>query len=150
MMALKEIASYMLSICLLKLVQMDVVTREQVNDKWYARCDMDARLEQLGFSAAASIDESGVPVVIFNSKLSMQGLAHVLPHEAIHLAQICSGIYEPCTGYALWKGEKYPNLAADDPNYFSVEHQPWEAQAHELESVVRESLLSQCPPFGNP
>ena len=142
---LREIANHMLGVCLSKLVQIGLVSREQVNGRWHSRCDLDSRLEQLGFAAAASIDDNGNPVVIFSSKLNIQGLAHTLPHEAIHLAQICSGMYEPCSGYTVWSGEKYSNLAADDPNYFSPEHQPWEAQAHELEPVVREALLTQFP-----
>lgn len=145
---LRKIANCMLGICLSKLVQMKVVSREQVDGRWYSRCNMDSRLEGLGVAAAASIDDSGCPVVIFSSRLNIQGLAYALPHEAIHLAQICSGMSKPCYGYTLWDGKKYPNLAADDPNYFSAEHQPWEAQAYKLESVVREALLAQLSLVG--
>jgi len=138
-------ANHMISVCLSELIKIGLVSLEQVNNRWYLKCNQDSRLEQFGFAAAVSIDENKMPVLFFNSKLTLQGLVYTLPHEAIHLAQICSGMSEPCSGYTVWKGKKYPTLAADDPNYFSLEYQPWEAQAKELEPVVREALLIQFP-----
>lgn len=142
---IKEIVDTFISISLGKLVETDFVSRDLIDRNWYSRFDMNHRLEADEFFAAASIDEANRPVVVFNAESNIKALAWVIPHEAIHLAQICKKDLEPCNGYSLWKGKKFPNLTATDPNYFSPEHQPWEAEAKELEDLVRGALYEKLP-----
>lgn len=139
------VANYMLGLCLSELVQMGFVSMEQVNGRWTSRCDLDELLARQGFAAAVTIDDKGMPLVIIESArcLYIEGLLQTIPHEAVHLAQICSGKYEPYAGYSIWMGVKYPNLLSTDPNYFSADHQPWEAEAKELAPQLERLLRSK-------
>ena len=106
---------------------------------------MNDRLSSLEFLAAASIDNAGRPFVAFNSNYNLKAIAWGIAHEAIHIAQICKGDWEPFEGYSVWKGQKYANLEATDPNYSSIEHQPWEWEAESLEEEVRKAMNERLP-----
>ena len=65
-----------------------------------------------------------IDLLLYLTESSIKALAWAIPHEAIHLAQICKKDLKPYNGYSIWKGKKFPNLTTTDPNYFSPEHQP--------------------------
>jgi hypothetical protein len=141
----KVVVDGFIGISLGMLVESGFVPRDLIDRNWYSRFDMNHRLSSDEFFAAASIDDANRPVVVFNAESNIKALAWAIPHEAIHLAQICKKDLEPCNGYSIWKGQRFPNLSATDPNYFSQEHQPWEAEAKELEDVVRNALYEKLP-----
>ena len=135
-----------LKTCLYYLVDIDFAKESDFVGKIInTRCDMNDRLQSEGFFAAASIDDLGRPVLIFNIEQSMKELACAIAHEAIHIAQICKGDWEPFQGYSDWKGKKYQNLDASDPNYHSAEHQPWEAEVYEHEEKLISYLFENLP-----
>lgn len=136
----------MLEACLYHLVEAGFAAASDFASKQISiRCDMNERLDSLSFFAAASIDDIGRPVLIFNADHSLEALAWVVAHEAVHIAQICKGDWEPFKGYSVWKCRKHNNLAATDPNYFSLSYQPWEAEAKELEEGVRNAIYEKFP-----
>ena len=120
----KDIVDILIGRLLGKLVETDFVPRNLIDRNGYPRFDMNHRLNADEFSATASIDDANRPFVIFNTESSIKALAWAIPHEAIHLAQICKKDLKPYNGYSIWKGKKFPNLTTTDPNYFSPEHQP--------------------------
>jgi len=139
---LKEIVDTFMGVCLQYLVDSGFVTESQIQGNWYSRDGSD-RLAAQSLAAAVSIDNANRPVVLFNTNLPLKAIIYTIPHEAVHLAQICKGDFEPLKGESLWKGEIFENLPAEDPNYFSG--QPWEAEARDLENGVREALFKRCP-----
>ncbi len=141
----KEIVDVFLGISLGMLVETGFVSKDLIDKNWYSRFDMNHRLESDGFFAAASIDDADMPVVVFNTESTLEALAWAIPHEAIHLAQMCKKDLEPSDGFSIWKGKKYPQLKATDPNYSSPNYQPWEAEALELEESVRDALYEKFP-----
>jgi len=143
--ALEELTTYMVGYCLGYLVEIDFISKEKASCFWYTCSDIDKKLEDSGLLAGTSIDRNNRPFIAYRSKISMKDLIKAIPHESIHLAQIRKGDYEPLSGYSIWKGKKYINLNCDDPNYFSAEHQPWEAEAKSLEEKVRQVLLEKIP-----
>lgn len=139
-----------LNTCLGCLVDLGFVSKESFEGKEiYSRYDMSERLASLQFFAAASIDDIGRPVLVFNIEHNIKVLAWAIAHEAVHLAQVCKGEWEPFQGYSVWKGQRYTNLAADDPNYSSPDHQPWEAEAEHMEEKVRELMYERLPVLKN-
>jgi len=140
-----KVVNLIIGICLGYLVETDFVEQEWINGKWYSRYDMNERLQNLQFVAAASIDDIGRPVVVFNMSHNIKAIAWGMAHEAIHLAQICKGDWEPFQGYSVWKGKEYKNLPATDVNYFSIDHQPWEVEAKGLEEKVRQAIYEKLP-----
>lgn len=143
----KQTAEFILGQCLQFLVEDGFVSLEQVNGRWHVKTSVSDKLRGSGFAAGASIDDAGHPYVAINpNKPSLLG--YVLPHEAIHLAQICKGDYEPQIGTSLWRGEIYPNLSATDPNY--IQDQPWELEVSLLEEGVRQRLFAMYPDLETP
>lgn len=144
----RDYVNSILNRCLEYLVDLGFVTNESLQGRAiYSRCDMNERLESLQFLAAASIDDVGHPVLVFNIDHDIRTLAWAIAHESVHLAQICKGEWEPFQGYSVWKGKKYTNLTADDSNYSSPNYQPWEAEAKNMENKVRELMYEQFPSF---
>ncbi len=142
----KGVVDEILKACLCYLVDINFVNENDFAGKIIdTRYNMNDRLKSNNFFAAASIDDLGRPVFIFNIELSMKELACATAHEAIHLAQICKGDWEPFQGYSEWKGKQYKNLDASDPNYHSSEHQPWETEAYKLEEQVKKYLFDKLP-----
>jgi hypothetical protein len=142
---LEKLTMYMVGYCLGYLVEVDFISQEKASCSWYTMCDLDKKLEDSGLLAGTSIDKNNRPFIAYRSKITPRELITAIPHESIHLAQICKGDHEPFSGYSIWKGQKYINLTYDDPNYFSAEHQPWEAEAKTLEEKVRQVLLEKIP-----
>lgn len=139
-----------LKACLQYLIDIGFINPEDFEGRIIdTRCDMNERLSEKGFYAAASIDDIGRPVLIYNIEHRMRDLACAIAHESIHIAQICKGDWEPFQGYSEWKGKKYTNLAASDPNYNSPEHQPWEAEVYKLEEKVIAYLFEKLPNLKN-
>lgn len=146
----KNVIDTILSTCLGCLVDLNYISAQEFEGKGiYSRHDMNDRLASLQFFAAASIDDAGRPVLVFNIEQNIKALAWAIAHEAVHLAQICKGDWEPFQGYSIWKGQKYTTLAADDPNYSSLAHQPWEADAESVEEKVRELMYERLPTLKN-
>ena len=141
----RKLVDTMIGVCLGFLVREGLVRREDIDGKWYSRCDMDHRLDSTGFYGGASIDDIGRPVIVYHSQHTFAVLSHVLPHEAVHLAQICRGSWEPFQGYSIWEGQEFTNLSGDDPEYNSLEKQPWEHEAKQWEGRVRNDLLDKFP-----
>jgi len=139
---LKDIVDTFMGVCLRHLVDKGFVTESQIQGNWYSREASD-RLEKRSFVAAAGIDNGGRPVVLFNRNMPLKAIIYSIPHEAVHLAQICKRDLKPLKGKSLWKGKVFGNLPGDDPNYFSG--QPWEAEAQDLEKEVRAALFEKCP-----
>lgn len=138
---LKEIVDTFMGVCLQFLVDSGFVNESQIQGNWYSR-EASARLAAQSFAAAASIDTAGRPVVLFNTNIPLNAIVYSIPHEAVHLAQICKGDFEPLEGKSRWKGKIFNNLPAEDPNYISG--QPWEAEARNLEEDVRKALFERC------
>lgn len=134
---IEEVVEGLACACLTKLIEIGRVTREQVAGKWYVEIS-DERLLPRRLFAATTIDNNGQTVMYVRSALLPEELVSAIPHEAVHLMQICKGDLIPGYGYQVWKGKRYPSLAADDPNYF--EAQPWEAEARELSLILSEEL----------
>ncbi len=146
----KKAIDTILSTCLGCLVDLGFISAQEFEGKAiYSRCDMNDRLASLQFFAGASIDDIGRPVLVFNIEQNVQALAWAIAHEAVHLAQICKGDWEPFQGYSTWKGQRYDNLPAENPNYSSPEHQPWEAEAEGIEEKVRELMHQRLPALKN-
>lgn len=137
-----EVAKELTGACLGKLVQMGLVTTEQVSGSWRVEFS-DERLVPCQMFSAASIDSKGKPVIYIRTTCTMEQLMYALAHEAVHLAQICSGDLVPDYGRQFWKGTPYPSLPAGDPNYVAA--QPWEAEAAELQPVLLEDLKRRYP-----
>ncbi len=132
-------------ICLQSLIEQDFVSRQQANQNWLIRCDMDERLLNDGFNMGVSLDNADVPVMVFRSNLNVQGLVNIAPHESVHLAQIFNGDYVPGRGISTWKGIEKKNLAYDDPNYLSNQYQPWEYEAEKWAKKVRVDICRKHP-----
>lgn len=146
----KDLVDQIFEACLICLVELKFVSSNDFEDKGiYSRCDMNDKLENLQFFAGSSIDDIGRPVLVFNIDQNIKALAWAIAHEAVHIAQICKGDWEPFQGYSTWKGEKFDNLEADDPNYSSNAHQPWEFEAKEMEGKVWERLCIKLPALVN-
>lgn len=139
---LKDIVDTFMGLCLRYLVDKGFVARSEIQGNWYSREASD-QLEKGSFVAAASIDNAGRPVVLFNTNMPLKAIIYSIPHEAVHLAHICKGDLEPLKGKSLWKEKVFCTLPGDDPNYFSG--QPWEAEAQDLEKEVRTALFEKCP-----
>jgi hypothetical protein len=132
-----ELAQQAVNFCLLKLIDLGLVSLGEVNGKWYIQFDR-ARLEPRGLGAAATLDRDGMPVVYLLPTLSVKDLALAIAHESVHLMQLCKGDLVPMYDYHFWKGAQYPTLRADSPDYF--EAQPWETQARELQPILTQTL----------
>lgn len=145
----KQIVDTMIGVCLGYLVSEGQVQRQDIEGKWYSRCDMDDRLDSAGFHGGASVDDLGRPVIVFHSRQTFETLSHVLPHESVHLTQLCRGDWKPFQGYSLWKGQKFPHLKGDDPDYSSQDKQPWEYEAKQWEQRVRKALVEKFPTLEN-
>jgi len=139
---LKDIVDTFMGLCLRYLVDKGFVARSEIQGNWYSREASD-QLEKGSFVAAASIDNAGRPVVLFNTNMPLKAIIYSIPHEDVHLAHICKGDLEPLKGKSLWKEKVFCTLPGDDPNYFSG--QPWEAEAQDLEKEVRTALFEKCP-----
>jgi len=139
---LKDIVDTFMGLCLRYLVDKGFVAKSEIQGNWYSTEASD-QLEKGSFVAAASIDNAGRPVVLFNTNMPLKAIIYSIPHEAVHLAQICKGDLEPLKGKSLWKEKAFCTLPGDDPNYFSG--QPWEAEAQDLEKEVRTALFEKCP-----
>jgi hypothetical protein len=134
----REIIKALVEACFDYLEEIDFIEKAVI--QWYPRYDMNLRLDSLNFEAAASIDDVGRPTIIFKSRFSLRTV-FAIPHESIHIAQICKGDYVPFKGFSLWRGNQYTNLTADDPNYFI--QQPWEEEARRFEEEVRGYMLNK-------
>ncbi|MDC7690052.1 hypothetical protein [Vogesella indigofera] len=131
--------------CLSRLVDQGFVTANQINQSnWYVLlADDNSRLVSEGFLAGTSLDNNQRPYIVFDTQQSLRDQIWAIPHEAIHLAQICKGDFLPCWGYSLWKGRRFEKLAADHPKYF--EDQPWEKEARALEDPIRKHFYQTYP-----
>jgi hypothetical protein len=130
--------------CLRDLVNDECVSSDQIQQsQWYLRPDDGNNLNAKMFFAAASVDQNGRPYLLINPTSPLKALAWAIPHEAIHIAQICKGDLEPGHGYSTWRGTRFNQLTADDPSY--VLGQPWEAEAQELEARLREQMYVRHP-----
>jgi len=147
---MKEIVDTLVGRCLGFLADQGFVRRDQVEHNWYTRCDMDERLANSGFVAGASIDNVGRPVMAYASNLSVQAIIYAIFHESVHLAQICKQDYVPGKGVSIWKGIEKKNLPHDDPNYFSLDYQPWEHEACEWAERLQTALYKQYPEIEKP
>lgn len=137
-----KLAKKLTGTCLDKLVQIGLVTTEQVSGSWRVQFS-DARLVPHQMFSAASIDKNGTPVIYIRTNCTKEQLMYALAHEAVHLAQICAGDLVPEYGRKFWKGTSYPSLLAEDPNY--VASQPWESEAADLQPVLFEVLKQKYP-----
>jgi hypothetical protein len=132
-----ELAQYAVNFCLLKLIDLGLVSLDEVNGKWYIRFNQ-SRLGARGLGAAATLDNEGTPVMYLLPTLNVKGLARAISHESVHLMQLCKGDLVPMWGYHVWKGTEYPTLPADSPDYF--EAQPWERETRDLQPVLLDVL----------
>ncbi|SIQ61375.1 hypothetical protein [Marinobacterium stanieri] len=123
------------------MVDMGFVRLDECKGGFAISADKAKELSARGLGAAASIDDSsGKPVMYFDPGMDPKGLVWVATHEAVHLAQIAKGDFEPSFGYVLWKGQRFEGLDASDPNYFSKDHQPWEHEAAKIEKEIRKQI----------
>jgi hypothetical protein len=137
---LLEIAEAFVILCLGELVRLGHIAPADVNGRWHIRINAD-KLVKRGLAGAATVDDHHCAVLYLTSDLTVEGLMHVIAHEVVHLAQICRGDLIPMYGYQVWRGEPYPSLAADDPDYFS--HQPWEVEAKALQPILLRNLQAK-------
>jgi len=137
---LLEIAEACVILCLRELVQLGHIVPAEVNGRWHIRISAD-KLAKRGLAGAVTPDDHHLVVLYLTPELTVEGLMHVIAHEVIHLAQICRGDLIPMYGYQVWRGEPYPSLTADDPDYFS--HQPWEVEAKALQPILLRVLQAK-------
>jgi hypothetical protein len=137
---MKEVADVIVGTCLVKLVQLGRVTRQQVNGKWYVSFNKSI-LSGKGFAGGATLDRNNNPVLYLSPDLSVAALVWLITHEAVHLMQLCKGELIPMIGYHIWQGRPYRSLPADHPDYFTA--QPWETEAQELQPLLLEHLKSK-------
>lgn len=141
---IKEFVETLAAHCLNILVKSGFVSAEQINEsRWYVKLDESGKLDKELFFAAASVDEQHRPFMLFNPCKSLQALAYAVPHEVIHLAQLCKGDWLPCYGYSIWKGVRIERVEADDPAY--ITGQPWEAEAHAMDEGLRAKMYETFP-----
>jgi len=142
----KEIIVHIAVHCLDILIKRGFVSADEINQsRWYVELDVDGRLNKEQFFSAASIDDQNRPFLLFSPRVSLQALAFSIPHEVVHLAQICKGDWLPCYGYSIWKGERVERVEAGDPSY--TIGQPWEAEASEIDNNLREKMYETFPMF---
>jgi len=137
---LLEIAEACVILCLGELVRLGRIVPAEVNGRWHIRISAD-KLVKRGLTGAVTLDGQHRAVMYLTSELTIEGLMHVIAHEVVHLAQICRGDLIPKYGYQVWRGEPYPTLTADDPDYFS--HQPWEVEAKALQPILLRVLQAK-------
>lgn len=132
-----DLAQQAVNFCLLKLIDLGLISLNEVNGKWYIQFD-ESRLESKGFGAAATLDIEGIPVMYLLPTLNVRGLARAISHESVHLMQLCRGDLVPRLGCQIWRGVAYKTLPADSPDYF--EAQPWEQEARDLQPMLLDVL----------
>ena len=132
--------------CLDILVKRGFVSVDQINaSRWYVELDVNGRLKNEQFSAATSVDSQNRPFLLFNPSAAPKELAFSIPHEVIHLAQICKGDWLPCYGYSVWKGKRIERIEAGNPSYTTA--QPWEAEASAIDNDIRGKMYEALPMF---
>lgn len=127
-------------VCLRHLINQEFIAESEVQGKWRSS-EASLILEARALATAVSIDVAGMPVLLYNKDMPLKDVINSLPHEAIHLAQICKGDYEPFKGYSIWRGAKHKSLHPNDPHYYS--EQPWEEEANRLERGVRVAMYGK-------
>lgn len=132
-----DLAQQAVNFCLLKLIDLGLISLNEVNGKWYIQFDQ-SRLDSKGLGAATTLDREGIPVMYLLPTLNVRGLARAISHESVHLMQLCRGDLVPLFGYQLWRGVAYMTLPADSPDYF--EAQPWEQEARDLQPMLLDVL----------
>ena len=141
---MKELIEQLAVYCLGILVKSGFVSVEQINQSpWYVKLDEDGQLDKELFLAAASVDDQRRPFILFDANNQLEALAYAVPHEVIHLAQICKGDWLPCYGYSMWKGVRIERIKAEDPAYTTG--QPWEAEAHAIDEDLRAKMYETFP-----
>lgn len=134
-------------VCLEKLIEDGMVKYEDVAFKWDVRVDSENKLKELGMSAATTL-EGTTAVLVYPEEETYLEISKYIPHEVIHIAQICKGDFVPGLipeGKGFWKGKEYLALATNDPNYFDEDYQPWEHEAQSLEGAVKEYMHKEYP-----
>lgn len=107
-----------MKICLGNLVQDGFVLEEDIGKGWYSRFDLTDRMTAQGIAAGCTHDDIGRITVAYNLNRPFEELLWAVPHEAVHIAQLAKGDWDPQTGYSYWKGERFDNLPSTDSNYY--------------------------------
>ena len=141
----RDLIMGLVKFCLMYLVEKNYVLLEQVQQNYWIQFDDDAQLQQQGLLAAVTRDDEGHAMLLVDWARPLSATIWALPHEAIHLAQICKGDLVHQKGRTLWKEQAYTSLDAEHPDYFSSDLQPWEAEAKSLESELRTAMLDKYP-----
>jgi hypothetical protein len=140
-----------LGICLEGLLEQSFFSKDDYGKTpWRVELDYKGRLDDKGFFSAVSNDNKGFKVLFTPLSLcrripSVKNLVDGISHEVVHLAQMMKGDLQQEVGFTVWKGKKYYPVEAEDPLYFSKEHQPWEYEARQFEGQVRKNLFDKNP-----
>jgi len=143
---IQETISAVVEFCLRCLVKMKDVSEDQLRHRVCVDWNSSERLRRCKLAAAVTQDNEGRAVLKLDRTLSLGVLVWAIPHEAVHIAQICRGDlrYLP-DRITYWKGRLCRAMDADDPDYF---HQPWEAEAELLGPKLRAAIVEKCPGLG--
>ena len=112
----QEAISVIVKFCLRYLVKMGRVSESQIRGRVTIDWGSSKELKGHGLAAAASQDSENRAVLKLDTTLPFAELVWAIPHEAVHVAQICRGdlLLPPGEG-TYWKGTRYTTLGASDP-----------------------------------
>ena len=77
--------------CLRTLVDRGVVREDQLQRRYSIDWSSSDRLRSLELAAATSEDAEGRAILKLDAMLPLLALVWTIPHEAVHIAQICRG-----------------------------------------------------------
>lgn len=141
----RELITGLVRFCLMYLVKKNYISLGQVEKNYWIMCDITTRLQQNGLLAAVTRDDAGHAILLVDCTQPLSAIIWALPHESVHLAQVCKGDLIQQKGKTIWRGKEYTVLNADHPDYFSPDLQPWEAEAKSLESGLRTAMIEKYP-----
>jgi len=134
----KETLLVLLRFCLKQLVDDGYVEQADVVGRFHVDFGAVGELARSGQAAATVQDQEGHAVVLLDPIFGLRAAIWAIPHEAVHVAQICRGdLKNPRREIKLWKGKLYESLPPDDPRYSD---QPWEAEAFSLDRALRKAM----------
>lgn len=139
----RELVIRLVGFCLQVLVEQAFVTRKQLAGRVRFDFQADTQLDRRDFAAATTQDDAGNAVLQVHSNLPIAQTVWCLPHEAVHIAQVCRGdLAYPLGGGVIWKGERWLPSQADDPQYFG---QPWEEETGRLAPELMRAMKNSYP-----
>jgi len=142
----REVISGLLRFCLQLLVDDGHVQEDELRSNFHIAYEGSDRLNSRGLAAATTQDDEGHAVLVVDPALPLDAIIWAIPHEAVHVAQVCRGDLAFLVRCTQWQGQSYVTLHAEHPDYLM---QPWEAEAARLEHDLRAAMCSRYQELGH-